>query len=150
MISTPISIVADGILTNSIYRFARFGRRQDLYTTTQSDDFFEVECDSLETRTGYIGGCHRSADNEGDVLQIGQWLTLQSWHVGLSCLLALRHPHTVTLWDEVNDELKLLLELGHASSIIEMNAMSKKVKFRQLLCYQLLRGTEIPDEVGIE
>jgi hypothetical protein len=143
MYTFPLQLVLDGVLTTSIYRIAKVNAREtDLCTGHSKDDFPEVL--EYERNPGhfYLPDCAKSLAN-GDILTTDQWLTLRTWHAGLSCQMHLKQHGVVA--DRFDTGFHA--HFNHARGTIKVSANEK---YQQFLCYELPRGASILAGVGFE
>jgi len=147
MASIPSVLVVDGVLTtHHIYRTARVSNKKvDLYTGRLKDDMPDVVRDPIIPNSGYIPNCGKSLSN-GDRLSADQWTTLTAWHAGLSCQIYLKHPKQSIVVDFFSNDFTE--QFNSAKSTIRDQVTGDRDP--QFLCYELLRGTTIPEGVGIE
>jgi hypothetical protein len=147
MASRPTDLVQDGVLTHhNIYRTARVSNKEkDLYTGLSKDDFPDVVRNPETSDIGFIPNCTKSI-TDGDQLSCDQWETLTTWHAGLSCQLMLKAPKQAIVVDVFGNDFDV--QFNSAKGIVKDEVT--KEKYQQFLCYELCRGTCIPNDVGIE
>lgn len=147
MASSPTNLVSDEILTtHNIYRTAKVENGvKDLYTARPNDDFPEVFRNSIDSKSGYISNCAKSLIQQ-DELSSDQWPSLTTWHAGLSCLIFFKHPQQSIVIDVFGNDFKHQFDSAKSN----IKDVTTKIKYQQFLCYELVRGTPIPNGVGIE
>jgi hypothetical protein len=142
----PMSLVNGGrLILNDIYRTAKLNEdRSVLVRGKASDQFPDVTTNDPWDGRGVLPNCDLSLAN-GDIVSGEQWPTLQAWHAGLSCQLRLR-PLQGILFD-VYDE-NFMTEFNDPSR--RQNLKNETGQYRVLRVYELRKGTEIPNDIGIE
>lgn len=146
MATAPTNLVLDGVLTmHDLYRTAKINsRRDDLCTGLAKDDFPELIEIAAQPPTCYLPDCLKTLAT-GEILTHDQWPSLTVWHAGLSCQIQLKAPEQGVVSDASDPDFKD--KFMNARGIIKVSA---KEKYYQFLCYELRRGTAIPEGVGIE
>lgn len=152
----PTSLIYDGILCFfNVYRSAKIGDGRKSVIQGRVEDMFHlpVANDPFDG-SGTCTSCERSVI-DGYRTEAYQYKTLNTWNVGISCQLSLIND--LVGHNRVVNQM-IMLQLGDIGFEEEFNRPRSQnwkdpydgITYRIMKVYELKKGTNIPDSIGIE